>query len=183
MPLRYLCFQRCRVYILSCTEGTGYSRRWHDDITQWEDPIAPEFLSEPRRSRLEVYRQSGKRCHRASGVSCGKQIEKEAFIIFLITHSMQGVKIMVEKFPNFQQNVFAFVRGWQLVVIGATWPFWIMWHKLEVDSWDVQAGVPVQFSLPLMVDSDGLLDSSPGHMVFLVQYLGLFQAALVARIV
>ncbi len=53
---------------------------------------------------------------------------------------------------------------------------------MKDDSWDVQAGVPVQSRLPL-VDSDGLLDSPPGHMVFLVQYLGLFQAALVARIV
>ncbi len=36
---------------------------------------------------------------------------------------------------------------------------------LEDDSWDVQVGVPVQFRPPL-VDSDGLLDYSPGHMVF-----------------
>ncbi len=32
---------------------------------------------------------------------------------------------------------------------------------------DVQASVPVQ-SRPPLVDSDGLLDSPPGHMVFLV---------------
>ncbi len=33
------------------------------------------------------------------------------------------------------------------------------------------------------MDSDGLLaDSPPGHMVFLVQYFGLFQAALVTSI-
>ncbi len=37
--------------------------------------------------------------------------------------------------------------------------------------------------LPWWMDSDGLLDPPPGHMVFLVQYLGLFQAALVACIV
>ncbi len=56
-------------------------------------------------------------------------------------------QIMVEKFPNFRQNLSAFVhvvRGWQLVAVGVTWPFWIMWHQLEDDSWDVQAGVPVQ---------------------------------------
>ena len=53
---------------------------------------------------------------------------------------------------------------------------------MEDDSWDVQAGVPVQ-SRPPLVYSDGLLDSPPGHLVFLVQYLGLFQAALVAHIV
>ncbi len=57
-----------------------------------------------------------------------------------------------------------------------------MWHQLEDDSWDVQTGVPVQFRPPL-VNSDSLLYSPAGHMVFLVQYLGLFQAALVARIV
>ncbi len=29
-------------------------------------------------------------------------------------------QIMVEKFPNFGQNLSAFVRGWQLVVVGVT---------------------------------------------------------------
>ncbi len=65
-------------------------------------------------------------------------------------------QIMVEKFPNFRQNLSAFVRGWQLVAVqGVTWPFWIMWHQLEDDSSAVQAGVPVQ-SRPLLVDSDEL---------------------------
>ena len=90
-------------------------------------------------------------------------------------------KLWWKKFPNFWQNLSAFVRGWQLVAVGVTWPFWIMWHQLVGDSWGVQAGVPVQ-SRPPSVGSDGLL-YSPGHMVFLVQCLGLFQAALVARIV
>ena len=54
-----------------------------------------------------------------------------------------------------------------------------MWHQLlEDDSWDVQAGVPVQF-IPPFLDSDGLLYSHSGHVVFLVEYFGLFQAALV----
>ncbi len=46
------------------------------------------------------------------------------------------------------------------MAVGVTWPFWIMWHQLEYDSWDVQASVPVQFRPPL-VYSDGLLDSPP----------------------
>ncbi len=40
-------------------------------------------------------------------------------------------QIMVEKFLNFRQNLSAFGRGWQLVAVGVTWPFWIMWHQLE----------------------------------------------------
>ncbi len=32
---------------------------------------------------------------------------------------------------HFQQNLSAFIRGWQLVAVGVTWPFWIMWHQLE----------------------------------------------------
>ncbi len=40
--------------------------------------------------------------------------------------------------------------------------------------------VPCSVLRPPLVDSDGLLDSPPqGHMVFLVQYFGLFQAALI----
>ncbi len=76
---------------------------------------------------------------------------------------------MVEKFPNFWQNLSTFVRGWQLVAVGVTWPFWIMWHQLEDDSWEVQAGVPVQ-SRPPLVDSDGLLDSPPGHTACIVMF-------------
>ncbi len=45
-------------------------------------------------------------------------------------------QIPAEKFPNFWQNLFAFIRGWPLVAVGVTWPFWIMWHQLEDDSWD-----------------------------------------------
>ncbi len=29
-------------------------------------------------------------------------------------------QIMVEKFPNFQQNLSAFVRGWQPLAVGVT---------------------------------------------------------------
>ena len=36
-------------------------------------------------------------------------------------------QIMVEKFLNLQQNLSVFVRGWQLVAVVVTWPFWIMW--------------------------------------------------------
>ncbi len=43
-------------------------------------------------------------------------------------------QFMVEKFLNFWHNLSAFIRGWQLVPIGVTWPFWIMWHQLEDDS-------------------------------------------------
>ncbi len=39
--------------------------------------------------------------------------------------------------------------SWQLVAVGVTWPLWIMWHELEDDSWDVQAGVPVQSRPPM----------------------------------
>ncbi len=38
------------------------------------------------------------------------------FYKFLITHSTHIVKIMVEKFSNFQQNLSAFVRGWQQIM-------------------------------------------------------------------
>ncbi len=59
------------------------------------------------------------------------------------------------KFPNFSQtlSLSAFIREWQLVAIGVTWPFRIMWHQLEDDSWDVQAGVPVQ-SRPLSLEEE-----------------------------
>ncbi len=75
-------------------------------------------------------------------------LNKMATIYFLIIYSTHRVRY-VAKFLNFQQNLSAFVRGWQLVTVGATWPFWIMWHQLEDDSWDVQAGVPVQSRRPL----------------------------------
>ncbi len=58
-------------------------------------------------------------------------------------------QIMVEKFPNFRQNLSAFVSGWKVVDVGVTWLFWIMWHQLQDDSWDVQAGVPVESRPPL----------------------------------
>ncbi len=45
-------------------------------------------------------------------------------------------QIMSKKFPNFRQNLSAFVRGWQQVAVGVTGPSWIMWHQLEDDSWD-----------------------------------------------
>ncbi len=87
-------------------------------------------------------------------------------------------QMMVEKGLEFSAESLCLRQGvaTTVVAVGVTWP------QLEDDSWDVQAGVPVQ-SRPSLVDSDGLLDSPPGHVVFLVQYLGLFQAALVARIV
>ncbi len=31
------------------------------------------------------------------------------------------------------QNISAFIKGWQLLAVGVTWPFWIMWHQLEVN--------------------------------------------------
>ena len=40
---------------------------------------------------------------------------------FLITHSTHRVKTMVGKFPNFRQNLSAFIRGWQLGAVGGTY--------------------------------------------------------------
>ncbi len=43
-----------------------------------------------------------------------------------------------KKFPNFQQNLSAFVRGWQLVAVGGhpptgvTWSRRVMWHQRQL---------------------------------------------------
>ncbi len=71
----------------------------------------------------------------------------------------------VEEVPEFSAESLCFRQG--MVTSG----HWCHMIQLEDDSWDVQAGVPVQFRPPL-VYSDGLFDSPPGHLVFLVQYLG-----------
>ncbi len=41
-------------------------------------------------------------------------------------HSTHRVKLWWKKFPNFRQNLSAFVRGWQLVAVG-TWSRRVMW--------------------------------------------------------
>ncbi len=44
--------------------------------------------------------------------------------------------------PEFSaESLCAFVRGWQLVTVSVTWPFWIMRHQLEDDSWDMSRPV------------------------------------------
>ncbi len=114
------------------------------------------------------------------------------YILFTIIIIISGEtfciqsQITVEKFPNFRQNLSAFVRGWQLVAVGVT----SCDSSGSYDtSWRMTAGMsrPVSLfsqGLPcwiLMASLIFLLDTFV--LVFFAQYLGLFQAANVARIV